>query len=280
MKDSQWLKINSQWWKKIISAKILWTIIYGLGSFNSFSAIPVLVKTLEKKPITIYVNTSNDIFLLEKGMLERYHPDGTFFQNYGSIYINEHTQMVSVNSFKTILFSPDFGKIIQLDNRLKELEIIDAYNLGTYIITCVGISYDNNFLWLWDAATQKIIKLNKDKKPIFESNNLSLFTGTTIEPSQIIEHGIYLYILDKNKGIFIFDNQGNFIKNIPIKDIDALQIIDNQIIYHKENCIYSYNTLTFTEIKYTQTPKLKNIQLGKSILCGINENGLTEIWKY
>ena len=66
-------------------------------------------------------------------MIERYNSDGTFFQNYGSIYINEHTDVISANGFKTILFSPDFGKIIQLDNRMRELDIIDAYNLGTYI---------------------------------------------------------------------------------------------------------------------------------------------------
>lgn len=89
------------------------------------------------------------------------------FSNYGSIYINENTDVISVNGFKTILFSPDFGKIIQLDNRLRELDIIDAYNLGTYIITCVGSSYDNNYLWLFDAGSQRLIKLDKDQTPSF-----------------------------------------------------------------------------------------------------------------
>lgn len=116
-----------------------------LISYSLYSATPVYFKTIPKTSADLFINTTNDIFLLQKGMLERYNSDGTFFQNYGSIYINEHTDIISVNGFKTILFSPDFGKIIQLDNRLRELDVIDAYNLGTYIITR-GTSYDMLFM--------------------------------------------------------------------------------------------------------------------------------------
>lgn len=271
---------NRQWFRNIFFSKLLLAITFVLCTYSAYSAIPTFVKTIEKKPITIYTNTTNDIFLLQKGMLERYNADGSFFQNYGSIYINENTEIISINGFKTILFSPDFGKIIQLDNRLRELDIIDIYNLGTYIVTCVGVSYDNNFLWIWDAATQQIVKLDKDHQAIFHSNTLSLWTGTQMNPIQIVESGIYLYLLDNKNGIYIFDNQGNYIKQIPITNISSIEIIDGQLIYYKENCIYSYNMLTFSEIKYTQTPKLDNIQLGQSILTGINTNGNVEIWKY
>lgn len=280
MVNSRWSIVNSQWFSSLLKSGILWTMVFGLCTTNSFSAIPTYLKTIEKKPISVFVNTTNDIFLLYKGMLERYNADGTFFQNYGSIYINEHTEIISTTGFKTILYSPDFGKIIQLDNRLKELDIIDVYNLGTFLITCVGISYDNNFLWLFDASTQQLIKLDKNQKAVFESNNLSLWTGTSITPNQIIESGIHLYIVDAQKGIYIFDNQGNYIKTIPIPNISGLKIYDNQLFYYRDNCIYSYQQLTFSEIKYTQTPKLNNIQLGKAILCGTNENGYVEIWKY
>lgn len=217
---------------------------------------------------------------MKKGMLERYNSDGVFIQNYGSIYINEHTEIISVNGFKTILFSPDFGKIIQLDNRLRELDEIDAYNLQNYIITCIGSSYDNNFLWVWDAATQRIVKIDKDQKPIFTSNTISLLVGKKINPRQILESGILLYLVDRQNGIFIFDNQGNYIKNIPLENIRNVTVIDGIIYYIKDDFIYSYDNLTFSETRYTKTPELKNIQIGKTIICGINKEGFAEIWKF
>ena len=280
MVNSQYAIRNTQWWKKLFFSKLLWTIFFGLSTFLSFSTTPVCIKTIQKQTTALYINTTDDIFLLYKGMIERYNPDGSFFQNYGSIYINEHTEIISVNGFKTILFSPDYGKIIQLDNRLRELYIFDAYDLGNYIITCVGTSYDNNFLWIWDAASQRLIKIDKDRNPVFVSNTLSLILGMKINPRQIVESGVMLYVVDSKNGIFVFDNQGNYIKQMPIENVKNLKVIDNQLYYTKDNVIYRYDNLTFTETKYTQTPNLKDIQIGKTIICGSNADGWVEIWKF
>ena len=266
--------------RKNIFSKLLWTIVCGLSTFSSFAATPVYFKTISKPSTDLFINTTNDIFLVQKGMLERYNSNGTFFQNYGSIYINENTDVISVNGFKTILFSPDFGKIIQLDNRLRELDIIDAYNLGTYIITCVGSSYDNNYLWLFDAGSQRLIKLDKDQTPSFTSNTLSMVIGKKINPIQIFESGILLYLVDAKNGIFVFDNQGNYIKNIPMENAKNVKVMEDKIYYTKDNYIFSYDNLTFTETRYTETPDLKNIQIGKTIICGVNKEGFTEIWKF
>jgi hypothetical protein len=265
---------------KEISVHLLITFFLFFITNSLQAAAPVYFKTIPKSAIQLFINTTDDVFLLRKGMLERYNPDGTFFQNYGSIYINEHTDIISVNGFKTILFSPDFGKIIQLDNRLRELDIIDAYNLGTYIITCVGVSYDNNYLWIWDANAQQLVKLDKDKLPVFTSNTLSMVLGMKINPSQIVEAGIKLYIVDLKNGIFVFDNQGNFIKQIPIENGKDLKVIDNQLFYTKDGVIYSYDNLTFTETRYSQTPDLKDIQVGKRIICGTDKENFVELWKY
>lgn len=264
--------VGARRWKVLLLSFLL--------SFSAMANQPQWLKTIEKKPFKLFVNTTNDIYLLQKGMMERYNPDGTFFQNYGSIYIDERTQIISVNSFKTILFAPDFGKIIQLDNRLREIDVIDAYNLGTYIITCVGSSYDNNFLWLWDAGTQRLIKLDKDNQPAFVSNTLSLWIGKSLQPVQMIESGILLYVLDRENGIYIFDNQGNYMKNIPVKHIYAIKIIDDRLYYTKEDGLYSYDPISFSEIKYTATPPLKKIQIGKTVLAGVNADGWVEIWKF
>ena len=277
MSKKQEIVLGFYWFTCFKPAMLL---LFFWNTFSVFSAAPIYVKTIDRKPLQLYVNTSNDILLLQKGMLERYTADGIFFQNYGSIYINEHTEIVSVNSFKTILFSPDYGKIIQLDNRLKEIDIIDVNNLGTYLVSCVGSSYDNNFLWLYDAASQRLVKLDKNHTPIFESNTLSLLTQKILQPIQLIESGVLLYLLDEKNGIFVFDNQGNFIKNIPIESLKNIQIIDSKIYYAKGNEVYSYDQLTFLETRYTATPNLQQIHIGKAIVCGPNKDGFVEIWKF
>jgi hypothetical protein len=144
----------------------------------------------------------------------------------------------------------------------------------------VGVSYDNNYLWIWDANAQQLVKLDKDKLPVFTSNTLSMVLGMKINPSQIVEAGIKLYIVDLKNGIFVFDNQGNFIKQIPIENGKDLKVIDNQLFYTKDGVIYSYDNLTFTETRYSQTPDLKDIQVGKTIICGTDKENFVELWKY
>jgi len=95
-----------------------------------------------------------------------------------------------------------------------------------------------------------------------------------------VEAGIKLYIVDLKNGIFVFDNQGNFIKQIPIENGKDLKVIDNQLFYTKDGVIYSYDNLTFTETRYSQTPDLKDIQVGKRIICGTDKENFVELWKY
>lgn len=51
-----------------------------LISYSLHSATPVYFKTIPKTSADLFINTTNDIFLLQKGMLERYNSDGTFFR--------------------------------------------------------------------------------------------------------------------------------------------------------------------------------------------------------
>ena len=54
---------------------------------------------------------------------------------------------------------------------------------------------------------------------------------------------------------------------MPIENVKNLKVIDNQLYYTKDNIIYRYDNLTFTETKYTQTPNLKDIQIVKPLFA-------------
>lgn len=261
-------------------SKLLLTVVCVLWTINTFSKIPEFVATINQKPLQLFINTNDEILLTQKGMLKKYNNEGILQQTYGNKYIDEETQMININAFRTILFSPTYGKIIQLDNRLNEIDVINVFDFSNLNITCVGSSYNNEYFWLWDAATQKLNKMDKTKKIVFESNSISALLGKSIYPKYIQEQGILLYITDDKNGIFIFDNQGNYIKTIPILGVKNVKVIEDKIYYTKENCVYGYDKLTFQEIKYTESPNLSNQQIGTARICGINADGFIEIWQF
>ena len=280
MANSRLSIVNSQWWKNIFFSKFLWTIVYGLSTFTSYSKIPEFVVTIKEKSLAAFINTNDEVFLIQKGIIKKYNNSGVLLQTYGNKFIDDETKMININAFRTILFSPSFGKIIQLDNRLNEIDIINIFDFTNLNVTCVGSSYNNEYFWLWDAATQKLEKLDKNKKIVFESNSISALLGKSINPKYIQEQGILLYISDEETGIYIFDNQGNFIKTIPILGVKAVKVIDDKIYYVKDNCFYSFDKLSFQETKYTESPNLSNQQIGTARICGINADGFVEIWQF
>ncbi|MBK8351301.1 MAG: hypothetical protein KA174_01025 [Chitinophagales bacterium] len=280
MKNSQWSIIDSQSWKKLFSSKLLWTIVCVLSTFYSFSKIPEFVTIIKEKSLAVFINTNDEVFLIQKGIIKKYNNLGVLQQTYGNKFIDDETKMININGFRCILFSPSYGKIIQLDNRLNEIDVINVFDFTNLNVTCVGSSYNNEYFWLWDAATQKLEKLDKNKKIVFESNSISALLGKSINPKYIQEQGILLYISDEENGIYIFDNQGNFIKTIPILGVKAVKVIDDKIYYVKDNCFYSYDKLSFQETKYTESPNLSNQQIGTARICGINADGFVEIWQF
>ena len=267
MKNSQWSIIDSQSWKKLFSSKLLWTIVCVLSTFYSFSKIPEFVTIIKEKSLAVFINTNDEVFLIQKGIIKKYNNLGVLQQTYGNKFIDDETKMININGFRCILFSPSYGKIIQLDNRLNEIDVINVFDFTNLNVTCVGSSYNNEYFWLWDAATQKLEKLDKNKKIVFESNSISALLGKSINPKYIQEQGILLYISDEENGIYIFDNQGNFIKTIPILGVKAVKVIDDKIYYVKDNCFYSYDKLSFQETKYTESPNLSNQQIGTARIC-------------
>ena len=280
MKNSQWSIIDSQSWKKLFSSKLLWTIVCVLSTFYSFSKIPEFVTIIKEKSLAVFINTNDEVFMIQKGIIKKYNNLGVLQQTYGNKFIDDETKMININGFRCILFSPSYGKIIQLDNRLNEIDVINVFDFTNLNVTCVGSSYNNEYFWLWDAATQKLEKLDKNKKIVFESNSISALLGKSINPKYIQEQGILLYISDEENGIYIFDNQGNFIKTIPILGVKAVKVIDDKIYYVKDNCFYSYDKLSFQETKYTESPNLINQQIGTARICGINADGFVEIWQF
>jgi hypothetical protein len=251
-----------------------------LGNALGFSKVPELVRIIKEKPLKVYLNFSDEIFLLEKGIIKKYNPDGVLITTYGNIYIDQQTQIIGNNTFKTLLFCPDYGKIIVLDKRLGEIEVIDIFNIGNYVITRAAPSYDNEFMWIWDSGTQRLIKLNTQQQPVFLSNTISQLTGTELYPQSIQEIATTLVVNDTARGIYLFDNSGNYKKQLPVKNALNVKMKNDVLYYVVQEKLFSYDLLTFSEKEYTGVPSLKDLQIGQTLVCGINANGFVEIWQY
>ncbi len=243
--------------------------------------VPELNAILKENAFHVQVNYSDEVLIIQKGRVKKFDSQGKFLALYGSIYINEQTKIISQNTFRTVLFCEDFGKIIVLDKRFGVIEIIDTYNIENYLITTIGISYDNENLWIWDEIKQALIKINQQGKSIYTTSNLNIYTNTSIVPYAISEISTKLYVNDTSKGIYIFDNTGTYKNHLPIPNINSFSLKEDLLLYTTtNNKIFAYNMMSFETINFIDVPNLKDIKIGQNIICGIDANGFIEIWNY
>lgn len=146
------------------------------------------------------------------------------------------------NPFQIMLFSNETNRIIYLDNKLNVNIIYNLldWNLNNIALACRA---NDNFIWLFDNDDFRLLLVNEEGKTYLKSEEL--FNYITNTPSLMFFQDNILYIYDETKGLIMFDNNGIYIKSIPIFNSKIQQIIGKKIIYIKENKLYIYDTESF-----------------------------------
>jgi hypothetical protein len=134
---------------------------------------------------------------------------------------------------------------------------------------------------LFDTYRQQIIKLDQQNKEVFQSVNLTQLLQRRISPTQIKEFENKLYLLDPETGIYLFDQLGTYIKNIPIENVENFWIISKQIYFYRDQQIWLYNSELFEENPQYRLEDYTNISLCRDFILGITpQNELYQIeWK-
>lgn len=197
---------------------------------------------------------------------------------YSDLMIDQNTSIYTQNPFKVLLYKKDVGDVIILDNRLTMNSKLNLFNLGYFSVSSVTYSMDNHSMILFDTYRQQIIKLDQQNKEVFQSVNLTQLLQKRISPTQIKEFENKLYLLDPKTGIYLFDQLGTYIKNIPIENVENFWIISKQIYFYKDQQIWLYNTELFEEIPQYRLEDYTNISLCRDFILGITpQNELYQI---
>jgi len=198
--------------------------------------------------------------------------------SYSNLMIDDNTSIHVQNAFKVALYKMNVGDFLMLDNRLNLTAQTNFFDLGYFAVSATAVSTDNKYIWLFDQDMQRLIKLDQKFKEVYRSNNLTQAIDQSIQPEQIIEKKNKLYLLDKEKGVYIFDNVGNYIKRYPIEHADKIWLISNQLYFYRTGQLWLYDHLLFEEIPQYSLPHYTSIDLCKDFILGITQDG--KLYKY
>jgi hypothetical protein len=180
---------------------------------------------------------------------------------------------------KILIYNDDYGILIKLDNTLAELSRLNLYELDYQSVSVVATALDGN-TWLYDEGKYQLKKINDQGTELLSSISMVDQGLQNMQPTFIQEKAGKLIMQDPKKGIFLFDNLGQFIQTFPFLVKSDVQFDGTNIIYMDQNEIVIYNTILYSEKKIPLqndlvNNQLKQVILGKSKLYYVYNKGIT-----
>ncbi len=236
------LRTFSQEWSNVKLILVFLSI-----SFVACTSNKTLIPTEENIPVDLRlradimeVDEFGHIYIVnDQNTLVKYNQKGEKLYDYSPIQWGDMESIDVRDPFKIVVFFPDFQKVKIIDNTLSEISEFDLQNFS-YAISAVAMSNDND-LWIYNQADNKIIKTSNSGAIILSSQPLSDIVGASFKPQFFKEVQNQIYCYDPNYGLLVFDYSAHFIKRYLFLDKNLNNVETAMITCITNNQIEVYN---------------------------------------
>ena len=192
------------------------------------------------------ITTDNlgNFYVVRNDLVEKYSSTGTLLYTFSNKSLGRISHIDVSNPMKPLLFYREQAQAVFLDNmmavsgsplRFAEEEFPD--------LQLLAVSRENG-LWIFTSQHSELLRLNDQRQITHRTGNLRQVLGMTISPNYLLEYNNKVYLNSPSEGILIFDVFGTYYKTIPVKQLQSFQVQDENIIYHKDGKLHSYNIKT------------------------------------
>lgn len=184
--------------------------------------------------------------------------------------------MDATNPMKVLIYYRDFSTLVMLDRFLNRINAVDLRKAGIFQAKAVGLTYDN-MIWVFDEQSAKLKKVDENGRSISETPDLRQILGIAISPSQILDRDGFVYLYDKDNGLYMFDYYGTLKNALTLKNWNDLQVINKTIVGRKGDQFMRYlpGTLELREVNLpAEILKSANICITQWGIYVLNEQGI------
>jgi hypothetical protein len=178
-----------------------------------------------------------------KNEILSYDNTGLFESRYANKKLGRMTYVDATIPFKILLYYPDFQTIMLIDRDLNSIGSINLNDLNVARAITVTMG-DDGSIWVFDGGKNMFLKFNFNPGQTTRDVESPVvpFRGHT--PTQLVFRNNKLYVNVPVKGIYEFDRFGKLVRLLDIKNADNFQVIENQLLFKKDNILHSFNLKT------------------------------------
>jgi hypothetical protein len=236
---------------------LLFVLPYTVLSYGQAPYTFKLVAQVQQPARWMEVDKMQQLYLpVGEHDLQKYDVKGVLLSRFNENSLGPITYVDVSNPFRVLVYYDDYTTVIFLDRTLSEIQRHDLSALDLPQVEALGTASDNN-LWLFDNNTYTLKKLDQKNEVLAESLDLNLLLNEPLNPVRLLEANNRVYLNSPNLGLLVFDLFGNYIKTIPLLNLDYFQYYEGQIFYTQDKQLQAYHLLSF-QYKNIELPVLED----------------------
>ena len=233
--------------------KYIFIPFFLLFIFSSKAQQLSILKTKNTNSIScVSIDRNGKFFIGDgKGNITQYDSLGTPLLSFSPTDLSTPEIIEAWRTMNIFIFYKELQRFILLDRFLTSNSTVTFNSTAVGFARVASISQDN-MIWLFDDIDFTLKKYD----PISEKNILQTPLDLLLNTQDytilfIREYQNLVFIADKNEGVLVFDNLGNYKKKISIKNISYFNFLNDEIYFVQNNQIYFLNIYSLEERKIT-----------------------------
>jgi hypothetical protein len=185
------------------------------------------------QPVHLSVDRYGNYYVADAaGNLDRYDSLGQFALHYSPPKLAQITQLEARPTVRIFAFYRELQEYKLLDRFLTPLETYSLAQASPELgfVRLAAPALDNQ-LWLYDDGQFSLYKFDKNQNSLSLKAPLDLLLGQAdYDFNQMAEYQNQLFVNDRNSGVLVFDNLGNYRRRLG-HPTDHFDFYGNQLYY-------------------------------------------------
>ena len=222
----------------------------------------------------------NFYFADQRRTVYQFNAAGEPMQTYSPPISGTVSTIEARNGTKILLFYYDQQRLVFLDRFLRELSTVNLANLAELgngdLFGAATFSGDDQ-LWLYNESNFTLSKIDsRTYKPLVSTPLNLLLNRQRFDVRFLREYQNNLYLVEKNTGVLVFDNMGNYRKTLPFPGLDYVGFLGEELYYLKDNQLHFFHLYNGAERQVDLLPgnNYKNALVGEEFLYLFSEKGV------
>jgi hypothetical protein len=217
----------------------------------------IAVENLDK----ISMDNRENIFYSDVGgNVVKLSTTGEVLDQYSPILQAKLDQLEAFWTVNIFLFSADLQQYVILDLFLNPISTqpVPQEKMGMVRAATLG---NNHILWLFDEINFSLMQYDYRRNVLLQELPFAMIFGHgNIEVTEILERQNLVFVNIKDKGVFVFDNQGNLLQKLDLLITQKLNVYEDSLYFIKDGYIHRVQFFSGKEDTFQlPDPSFRNI---------------------